>query len=109
MTSSSSPALERGLDTMLLVYSLLQPAALACRNSSLPLFRSRSRADRVSGHDRFDGRSPLEFFFHHNVAIRGQIRQLLLYPRRPVDEKPIHLAGISQAEVHDVVEEELEG
>src|SRR5438067_1179613 len=32
MTSSSSPALERGLDTMLLVYSVLQghPAAVPC-------------------------------------------------------------------------------
>jgi predicted nucleic acid-binding protein len=32
MTSSSSPSLERGLDTMLLVYSLLQghPAATPC-------------------------------------------------------------------------------
>jgi hypothetical protein len=33
MSSSSSPPLERGLDTMLLVWSLLQghPAALACQ------------------------------------------------------------------------------
>lgn len=32
MTSSSSPTLERGLDTMLVVYSLLQghPAAISC-------------------------------------------------------------------------------
>jgi predicted nucleic acid-binding protein len=33
MTSSSSPTVERGLDTMLLVYSFLQghPAALPCQ------------------------------------------------------------------------------
>ena len=40
MTSSSSPPLERGLDTMILVYSLLQghPAALPCEQ----FFRSHS-------------------------------------------------------------------
>ena len=34
MTSSSSPPLERGLDTMVLVYSLLQghPALTACEH-----------------------------------------------------------------------------
>ena len=61
MTSSSSPALERGLDTMLLVYCTLQghPAAPACEQflrahtgwftSPLVLFEAKGILTKVYG------------------------------------------------------------
>src|SRR5438094_7821027 len=63
MTSSSSPSLERGLDTMILVYSLLQghPASLACEQfvrsqagwftSPLVLFETKNILTKVYGVD----------------------------------------------------------
>ncbi len=63
MTSSSSPPLERGLDTMVLVYSLLQghPATPACEQllrahagwftSPLVLFEARAVLTKVYGED----------------------------------------------------------
>src|SRR5262249_48451642 len=61
MPSSSSPSLERGLDTMLLVYVLLQghPAAIPCEQflrahvgwftSSLVLFEAKNILTKVYG------------------------------------------------------------
>lgn len=63
MISSSSPALERGLDTMVLVYSLLQghPAATACEQllrahsgwftSTAVFFEAKSVLTKVYGED----------------------------------------------------------
>src|SRR5947209_20601413 len=81
MTSSSSPALERGLDTMLIVYSLLQghPASATCQQfvagrtgwftSSFTLLEAHAVLTKVYGVAQADVRQKLGLFFPGPITV----------------------------------------
>lgn len=101
MISSSSPALERGLDTMVLVYSLLQghPAAPACeqflRNhsgwftSTWVFFEAKSVLTKVYGEEP--------------IAVTQKLCQIANGPMILLDPQPADLAGVlSLADSHSL-------
>src|SRR5438045_64765 len=99
MTSSSNPPLERGLDTMLIVYSLLQghPASIPCEQ-----FIRGSTGWFTSAVALFEAKGVLTKIYGVQPALASQkLNQFAAGPIVVLDvDRPTALAALALADTH---------